>query len=191
MSSIKNDIKLTVIHFFREIFANVTIDVYDYTGFYTIVLTEYIENSQEIIRQILKDCWSKYITNVVVLVATKNYERVLLYTYFPYTAEHCEHIKPIVHDYFENGKFAFNATIFPKKFQNFFKCPLYVSAIDFPPFMILNSHANGSIFTDGIEGIMLSDMSRYMNFTPFIIKSALNTQSIHNSSKPSSLDLVS
>lgn len=176
-----------------------TTTAYDYTGFYTIVLTEHSDDCEETIDKIFKDCWSLYIANVNVLTPTEDNETVLLYTFFPFTPDHCEHIEPIVSDYFENGTFVLNAPIFPDKLLNFFKCPLRVSSYTFAPFIMLKNKSNGSFYTDGIEGTLFRVMSQRLNFTPITILSGYNVlKQITNSSnvqrKPqklrSSLEMV-
>lgn len=150
-----------------------TADTFDYSGFYTIILTEHTDDCQETITKILADCWTHYITNVNVLTPTEDYETILLYTYFPYTSEYCELVRPIVHDFFENDTFLSDAELFPDKFQNFYQCPLLMSTYNFPPFMILNK-TNGTYCTDGLEGKIFRTMAKRLNFTPITIKSSHN-----------------
>lgn len=147
---------------------------YDFSGFYTIILTENSDDCTEIISRIFDDCWSIYVANVNILVPTDGYEIVLLYTFFPFTPESCEVIEPVVYDNFENGTFQVNASIFPEKFDNFFSCPLRVSSYTASPNVILQKQPNGSYYPDGIEGIMLRVMSQHLNFTPILILSGYN-----------------
>lgn len=158
----------------RRIFSEMTIDTHDYTGFYTIVLTEHSDDCEETITKIFADCWSLYIANVNILTPSEDYETILLYTYFPFAPDHCEAIVPVVVDYFENFTFVLNAPVFPDKFQNFYKCPLRISTYTLPPFMMLTTLSNGTIRPDGIEGILFRVISQRLNFTPIIIQSAYN-----------------
>lgn len=151
-----------------------TTKTYDYSGFYTIILTENSDDCTEIITQIFEDCWSIYIANVNILVPTDGYEVVLLYTFFPFTSDNCEVIEPEVYNNFENGTFQVNVSIFPEKFVNLFNCPLRVSSYTAPPNVILQKQPDGSYYPDGIEGIMLRVISQHMNFTPIIILSGYN-----------------
>lgn len=87
---------------------------------------------------ILRDCWSLYIANEIILATSSDYEQVFSYTYFPYTPNHCGVVEPIVLDHFENGAFVRGrTTFFPDKFRNFHKCPLIMSTYNFTPFMIM------------------------------------------------------
>lgn len=96
-----------------------------------------------------------------------------MYTFFPYTAEHCEHVEPIVYDQFENGIFARNAPIFPAKFDNLFRCPLKIATYNYPPYVMLTERSNDT-YIDGIEGVVIRVISQRMNFTTIVIPSSLN-----------------
>lgn len=177
-----------------------TVDTYDYTGFYTIVLTEYTDDLLKTIGKILKDCWSLYIANANILSPTQDYQTVHLYTYFPYTSEHCGGVVPMIYDHFVNGSFVQNITIFPNKLDNLFECPLVISTYNFPPLVILKPQSNGTYFLDGIEGTVLRVIAKRMNFTPVVALSRTNilNKIVSNGSKnmeidsqiPRSLDLV-
>lgn len=169
--------------------------------FYTIVLTEYIVNGLEIIRKILSDFWSLHIANVVILTPCKYYKKVFLYTFFPYTPDHCEFVEPIMIDYFENGSFVNEHTVpvFAEKFTNFHECPLKLSTYNFTPFVFLMPQPNGSYYIDGIEGAIIRVLSQRLNFTVNVLLSRTNVlKNITNSSTvgntksklPRSLELV-
>lgn len=163
-----------ILNHFRHIFSQMTMETFDYTGYYTIVLTEHSSDYQHTITKIFEDCWSIYITNTNVLVPTDDYENILLYTYFPYTPVHCESVVAVVHDYFEDQKFTRNSPIFPDKLRNFHKCPIRVAMYNFEPFTILTRQPNASYHIDGIEGIVFRVISQRLNFTPIVILSRTN-----------------
>lgn len=168
---------------FRQIFVEMTTRTYDYTGFYTILLTEACDDCQETIARIFQDCWSLYIANVNILTPTNNNENVSLYTYFPFTLGHCESTEPVIYDYFENDQFVYNAPIFPDKFHNFYACPQKASSYTYAPFVMLKNQSDGSYNVDGIEGITLRVMSQRLNFTLIVIPSGYNIlKPISNSS---------
>lgn len=158
---------------FRHIFNEIKTETYDYAGFYTIVLTEHSDDCEETINKILEDCWSLYMANIIVLTPTEDYEIILMYTFFPFTSEHCEHVKPIVYDHFENGTFVRNASIFPEKFGNLFRCVLKIATYNFPPYVMLTKRSNDT-YIDGIEGVILRVISQKLNFTTIFIPSSLN-----------------
>lgn len=111
-------------------------------------MTEHIINVQEIVRKIFDHCWSLYIANVVVLTPSKDYAKVFVYTYFPFTPEHCESVEPILLDHFENGSFASgrSKSLFPDKFRNLHQCPLIMSSYNFTPLVFLIPQPNGSYY---------------------------------------------
>lgn len=135
------------------------------------------EFSYDIINKIFNDCWTLYITNVHILVPSLSYQSVILYTYYPYTIDYCEIVKPIIQDTFINGTFIHNSNAFPDKFRNFFKCPLIVATYDFRPHVILTTFENGSHFMDGIDGRIFRSIANYLNFTPIIKLAGTNVLS--------------
>lgn len=176
-------LKYAFFHLLRHIFSKMTRDNFDFSGFFTIVFTEHNESCEEIIRKIFKDCWSLYIANANILIPTEDYETVLMYTYIPFKPNRCEHVDPVIQDYFENDTFALNTPIFPNKFTNFFKCPLFASLYNFAPFVMLHPQPDGLHYIDGIEGSLLQFMSQRLNFTTIVVPSTTNVlKNITNSS---------
>lgn len=173
---------------------------YDYTGFYTILVTGVYNKDHHIVESILKDCWSLYISNVHILTRTTVESAATLYTFYPYTQNHCELVKPILQNYFVNDSFVLaDEKLFPEKFRNFHKCPLTLSTYNLVPFMILTPQPNGSYHTDGIDGITFRVISQQLNFTPIVRLSSTNlvrriTAKTHNTIAkpkfPRSLEMV-
>lgn len=118
---------------------------------------------------VLEDCWSIYITNVIVLATIEIKTRTAIYTYFPYTIYHCESVAPIILNYFIHSSFLYETDFFPSKLQNLYKCPLRVATIEEIPYMFLIPNKNGSIYTDGIDGILFRVLSQRLNFTPVLM----------------------
>lgn len=151
---------------------------FDYSGFYTIILTKQIGDPYQVVRKIFEDCWTLYIANANLLVQADDLETILLYTFFPFKPKKCEDIEPVIHDYFVNNAFAHNAEIFPNKFHNFYKCPLKISLFEIQPYMILKQQPDGSYETEGLEGTMLRFISEKLNFRRDIILSSYNYRRI-------------
>lgn len=145
---------------------------FDFTGYYTILLTGSARNHYDTITQILSDCWELYITNVVVLVALKIQHKTAIYTYFPFTQFHCEKVTPVIINYYlaATDSFLFgDNSFFPPKTQNMFQCPILIATCHTNPYMLIRRHANGSIYLDGIEGLAIRHMSQQLNFQPTIV----------------------
>lgn len=172
---------------FRRIFSEVTIDAFDYSGYYSVLLTEHSDDCEETIRKILEDFWSLHMANTIILIPSENYELILMYTFFPFTPEHCERVKPIVYNYFENGTFVLNLPVFPEKFNNLYRCSLKIATYHYPPFIML-THRSNDTYIDGIEGVVLRVISQKLNFTTIVIPSSLNIlNKISNTSNASEI----
>lgn len=137
---------------------------FDYSGMYTIVLTENAPTQYETIQRIFEDCWSIQITNVIVLTSMHANDRVVLFTYFPYTQFHCEKVVPVVHNYFSNTSFKYAKRLFTHKTRNMYNCPLSAAVLDVPPFMMVTQLENGTYHVDGIDGLILRVLSKRLNF---------------------------
>lgn len=169
---------------FRNIFIKLNSEDFDYTGYYTIVIVCHENNPEENgIYNILSDCWSIYLANVLVVNKADDEKGVLVHTFYPYTPRHCEQVIPVIHNQLVNNTFISNVTSFPRKFQNFYKCPLSVSTYNLEPFMMLTPLLNDSYHTDGLDGIIFNMLSDRMNFTPIVKLSKRNILKELNVSK--------
>lgn len=121
-------------------------------------------------KTVLEDCWKLYITNVIVLVSIEIKTRTAVYTYFPFTIHNCETVAPVILNYFKHNAFQYNdVDFFPPKLNNMYKCPLRVATSEEMPYMFLIPQANGTIYTDGIDGIIFRVLSQRLNFTPVLL----------------------
>lgn len=184
----------------RRIFAHINEERFDFTGYYTILVTELLPRQNEIVLKILQAFWSLYITNVHVLTATTSEATAMLWTYYPFSPNHCEEVKPMLQNFFINDSFVLrNVEMFPDKLRNFYKCPLTLSTYNLEPYMMLTSQPNGSYYTDGIDGITFRVFSQQLNFTPIVRMSSKNLvrritvkkhQTQNNTKLPRSLEMV-
>lgn len=106
---------------------------------------------------------------MIVLATIETKTRTAIYTYFPYTIYHCEAVAPIISNYFIYNSFLYETNFFPPKISNMHKCPLYVATSEEIPYMFLIPNKNGSIYTDGIDGIIFRVLSQRLNFTPILL----------------------
>lgn len=101
---------------FRRIYERMSESCFDYTGMYTVVLTESSRYQYETITRILQDCWALNIINVVVLVSIHPQARTAVYTYFPFTRFHCEAVAPVILNYYVAEGFLYGSVpFFPNK----------------------------------------------------------------------------
>lgn len=153
----------------REILNGNSTKRFDFSGYYTVVITNVQRNYTDIITRILKYCWELHIVNVnVVTYDPYNRERAVVHTYFPYTSEHCAQIKPVIIGVFTNNTFVQNVTIFPSKVGNFHKCNLTIGTLDFEPYIMITSLGNGNYHLNGFEGFIVRALSRRLNFSTII-----------------------
>lgn len=145
-----------------------TPDLYDYTGFYLIVLTKSHPDFLQKIQKIFQNLWSLYVTNAIVIIPNTSGNGISLYNFFPFQKYGCGTIKPVLWNRFTNGKYEFNRIFFPDKLRNMYGCPLRVVTFETPPYMILPKKINNSLEILGIEGILLRVLSQRMNFTIII-----------------------
>lgn len=140
-------------------------ETFDYTGYYLIVLM--LPSSSWVIKNILNDCWPLRIINANVLAVQNNSSDVAVYTYFPFEANRCEQVHPIIVNYFVNGSFLFTNDFFVDKFKDMQGCEMGVSVYDYDPYVIVMNRG-GDVTLEGIDGITINTISTIMNFTPVI-----------------------
>lgn len=114
----------------------------------------------------------------MILVPSQNYTKILLYTFFPYSEEHCEEVTPILHNSFQNNSFELSSPHFPQKFGNFHQCPLVMAAYPISPYIILSGSENGTNYPGGIAGIIYMELSKKLNFTSIVQKKSDVSRSV-------------
>lgn len=158
---------------FRRIIRNSKNDK-RYTTSYTVaVLTDLKRQMQfEILDALLRDAWEAHLQNFLVLVFDQTIQAWLIMTYFPYQFD-CEKLSHRVIETFTNEnnttemKIPFKK-VFPEKMLNMKKCPIYVSAVEVEPYVIVREKINYDL--DGIDVKIIWEIANHMNFTPKFIK---------------------
>lgn len=152
---------------FRRIFSLMDPFYFDYQGFYLIVLTTYSDQQYQTMADMFEYLWAQYIVNInVIWLTPHNDNEAIMYTYYPFTRFFCGKTFPIQLNQFRFGEWLHSETMFfPDKVSNLHGCPLTVSTVRTPPFMILTEKDDGGILTDGIDGILLRVLSQRINFT--------------------------
>lgn len=146
-----------------------TPDLYDYRGYYIVIITKPLTYYYATVKNILTDLWSLYIVNANVIVSNPEiHDDALLLTNFPFSPVHCDKVHPILWNYFLNGIPANKKEHFPDKIQNMWGCPIIVVTFEVEPFMYVTKRKDGTFYTDGIEGTLLRVLSQRMNFTSLI-----------------------
>ncbi|XP_059619128.1 uncharacterized protein LOC132263401 [Phlebotomus argentipes] len=151
---------------FRKIMDNVTLEAFDFRGFFTIVLTSVERNYIHLVTRILKDCWDLHVVNVnVVTYDPYKTDRAFLHTYFPYKPEKCGQVKSVISGVFHEDHFINKITIFPDKFSDFYGCKLTIGTLNLSPYLIIKSYENGSFDFSGVEGLVANNLADRLNFT--------------------------
>lgn len=164
-------------------------------GFYTIVFvgTLTVTDQLKLADDIFAAFWGDSAINVLLLVSDE--QRTTLYTYFIYSNETCGNPQTVAYNYYWHATpeveevegsaqgtdelakdsdtltgFEFNRPMFPKKCHHLYNCPVYVTTFNIAPFMILKTLENGTLYYDGIEGIVLRVLSQRLHFRPILVK---------------------
>ncbi|XP_022231103.2 LOW QUALITY PROTEIN: uncharacterized protein LOC111080038 [Drosophila obscura] len=114
------------------------------------------------LRLILDHCLEHYWLHCNVMVQTAQVD-VLVYSYFPYTSEHCQAAQPVQVNHFD-GQRMVNATMFPEKLHQLHGCPISVLTWNQPPFVEL-TWAEGRLRASGFEFQLVEHLARLLNFT--------------------------
>lgn len=153
---------------FRRIADVLNSRIFHFAGYYTVVVTETVENIHETVNSILSSCWSFRIVNVNILVYNTKRSETTVYTFFPYSSnlKLCNQVVPIVYDRFKlsDDRKKDRKDIFPDKVTNFHKCPVTVTLSEIPT-CIMRKNISGKIYLDQMEGYMLTALSESLNFT--------------------------
>ncbi|XP_041765201.1 uncharacterized protein LOC121589966 [Anopheles merus] len=176
---------------FEHVVADLTDELYDYSGLYTVLLVGASSKRQhlETAGIILRTLWALYIVNVVVLIGDGRQQQadgdddddddVRLYTYFPYGEDYCERALPVVWNVYERGVGFVHRehSPFPPKLDNFYHCPLAVVTFPVYPFIIPSAmmanlwpgHAERTEQEEeeelkGIEAMVLRTLRQRLNF---------------------------
>lgn len=145
-------------------------DKYDYSGYYLMILTAPQAIDTQTLQKMFSDLWTSNIVNVVLVMTNhKKYDdsrETLLYTYFPYVENECEHAHPVLlHRLSPFTTLHSSVELYPPKLSNFHGCPIRIAAFDYPPYTILESDGSNPRKLRGMEGDMLQMISTVLNFT--------------------------
>ncbi|XP_035796097.1 uncharacterized protein LOC118468901 [Anopheles albimanus] len=144
--------------------------MFDQSGYYTVVVTDPESvHGHETVTAILTALWSRYITNVAVLVvAGSNATMAPIYSYFPYGERHCEQVQPILWNVYDlTAGFVYHQrALFPPKLANFYGCQLSVASFSLYPFIIPRRGKAEGLLLEGMEGYVLRTLAERLNFRP-------------------------
>jgi hypothetical protein len=134
---------------------------FKYGGYYVIIF----ENaSRQDAYDVFSDLWDFYIHNVN-LIRREN-DTVVVETFMPFQPSECNQTKPVEIARYENGKFIHRpATFFPKKFENFHKCPIKITTFaSLAPAVLKTDFPNGSYELYGRDVKVVRTLENEFNF---------------------------
>ena len=141
-------------------------------------------------KKIFNYCWQHYLINCIIEVQKAN-GQVLIYTYYPFTPKFCDHVEVVLINEF-NGTSLVHDELFPKKLKNFYGCPIKAALYDSPPFLYVKREGKNASITGGIEGKILLELAKKLNFSVDILPSLSERGEVSNDgSVTGSLTLVS
>uniref|UniRef100_A0A182MZR6 Ionotropic glutamate receptor L-glutamate and glycine-binding domain-containing protein n=1 Tax=Anopheles dirus TaxID=7168 RepID=A0A182MZR6_9DIPT len=147
----------------------------DFSGYYLIVLTTYGRLLPDTLRRIFAFLWALNVVNVNIATADlqdhTSRQSVLLYTYYPYrSGGRCEQIEPsLLHRFRKGQRVDRTVELFPPKLDNLHRCRVTVCTFQLPPYMLL---AERDAAYGGLEGDILTALSRKLNFTVRVVQPA-------------------
>lgn len=149
---------------FEQISVKLRPDIFEFEGYFLIVISKYDDNLYKIMLEIFGSFWSRHIVNINILWSPpENDDDTLMYTFWPYTSFYCGEAFPVQLNQYRGGKWLRRVSYFPNKVANLFGCSLHVATFHNAPFtIILGSGENLDV--KGIDGILLRVLSQRMNF---------------------------
>ncbi|XP_013168971.1 PREDICTED: uncharacterized protein LOC106118768 [Papilio xuthus] len=117
-----------------------------------LIFTEIVTNN--ILTELMKLAWQNDIGNFIVISVCGN-NNVTLTTYIPYRDKECGNYSPII---LPENKY------FIRKFNNFQKCPIRVTAVNAVIYFVLKAD-NGTVHVSGIDGNVLNLVLERVNAT--------------------------
>jgi len=118
--------------------------------------------SRRLVDCLMNAMWTKFVLNVQVI--TESNQRALIYTYFPFRDDSCGQVNAVLWNIYRNGSFLLDIEQFPRKTDNFFRCPLKVAIFNAPPYMIL-TNSSGKLQMTGVDGELLKVLAEKLNFS--------------------------
>ncbi|KFB41839.1 hypothetical protein ZHAS_00009680 [Anopheles sinensis] len=149
----------------RLVYGQLTLKLYDFAGYYLIVLVG-IDTTLATIDRIFNDLWQRQIVNVIVAFRMPPpANSVQLWTYFPYSPGLCRVPKPHLVLTWPNDTLLYGVNFFPRKNANFHGCPLKVGTFETRPFTILTGTPGLGLGLSGFEGDLLDSIAAKLRFS--------------------------
>jgi len=167
---------------------------FDDPDYYFIFLQTRDSHIPRELQLILDHCLAHFWLHCNVMIQTAQVE-VLVYTYYPYTADSCQEAHPVVVNAFDGQRWMQNSKMFPDKLNQMHGCPLTVLTWHQPPFVeIVESPSGHGRRARGFEFQLVEHLARQMNFTLQLVDIPLlrpNAYRLAEGAKEGPVDTVS
>uniref|UniRef100_A0A182SRA2 Uncharacterized protein n=1 Tax=Anopheles maculatus TaxID=74869 RepID=A0A182SRA2_9DIPT len=155
----------------RTVFVELTLDRFDFSGCYLIVLED-APVTLATVDRIFHELWVRQIVNVVVALRPTDDDRttgpVQLWTYYPFSAGLCRIPKPYLLFSWPHDTVLYGVDFYPRKNAQFHGCPLRVGSFETRPFTVLTAGAGIAVGAgptlSGFEGDLLRSLAERFNF---------------------------
>uniref|UniRef100_A0A182MEV9 Uncharacterized protein n=1 Tax=Anopheles culicifacies TaxID=139723 RepID=A0A182MEV9_9DIPT len=153
----------------RTVFPELTLDRFDFSGYYLIVLED-APVTLGTVDRIFHELWVRQIVNVVVALrpTVNRTGPVQLWTYYPFSPGLCRIPKPHLLFTWPNDTLLYGVDFYPPKNVQFHGCPLRVGSFETRPFTIISVGTGTSIGAgptlSGFEGDLLRSLAVRLNF---------------------------
>lgn len=133
-------------------------EFFDFQGFFLVVMVDRYRNQYRDMKKIFQSMWESSIINVNTLVVGGASDDLLeMFTFYPFTAENCGKVFPVLTNKFINSSFLMSHKHYDDKLTNLYGCPLKVVTFNIAPLMFIkpDKDKNDHYSTSGIEGELL------------------------------------
>lgn len=145
-------------HFF-EAFRSFNLSEFDHHGFYVFIFTNQLPINKS---SIFETMWRKSFYNVNILTKGPD-NSVELSTFFPFQKNICHSTKSIIINKFNNYTWR-SSEFFPKKLNNFHKCPLTVGSHGIVARFERVQNVDGTFDYDGSDALLIKLLAGALNF---------------------------
>lgn len=142
--------------------------------YFLIILTQSMQNTTEILHETFEILMTLGLMDVNILIKDEVSTLWSLHFYKPYSKD-CNSFEIVKLDTFSSKNYTNELDIsfkhiFPRKHFTFCGCLLYISTFSFEPFVIIRDGANGSTIYDGVDVIIVNEISKTLNLIPLFIQ---------------------
>lgn len=158
--------------FYRHFLSELSIQTFHLNQYFLIVSTQ---NTFESLREMFETTLKLGLLRVNVLMNEGDLERWSLHNYTPYISGCNSFVISKINTFtLQNYTNQLNnsfSDVFPSKPSKFNNCSLHIVAFPIAPLVIIQNISNGTLKFDGIEVVMVNEISTALNLIPKYVES--------------------